>query len=225
MIYVAGDTHIPLDIEKLDEDNFNSQKSMTKEDYVIICGDFGGIWNNSTEELNWRKWLEKKNFTTLWVDGNHENFELLNKYPVTKWNGGKIHRISDSIIHLIRGQVFNIAGLKFFAMGGGESIDKYNRVEGKTWWREELPSKDEYEEALDNLDKNNWNVDFVITHTASIEIMKQMCWIKENNPLNTFFNMLQTELNYKHWYFGHFHDDIDIDEKHTLVYEKIIRIK
>ncbi|MFL0194448.1 metallophosphoesterase [Clostridium sp. WILCCON 0269] len=122
MIYVTGDTHIPLDIEKLDEDNFNSQKSMTKEDYVIICGDFGGIWNNSTEELNWRKWLEKKNFATLWIDGNHENFELLDKYPVTKWNGGKIHRISDSVIHLMRGQVFNIAGLKFFAMGGGGNL-------------------------------------------------------------------------------------------------------
>ncbi|MBV7276055.1 metallophosphoesterase [Clostridiaceae bacterium UIB06] len=225
MIYITGDTHIPNDIKKLDEHNFEEQMKMNKNDYLIICGDFGGIWNNSKEELQWRKWLSERKFTTLFIDGNHENFDLLNKYEIKKWNSGKVHFINESVIHLMRGQVYILDGLKFFTMGGAESIDKYNRVEGKSWWKEEMPSKSEYDEALDNLDKNNWNVDYVITHTASIELMQQMCWIKENNPLNSFFNMLQTDLNYKHWYFGHFHDDIDLDNKHTLLYEKIIRIK
>ncbi|NMM65457.1 metallophosphoesterase [Clostridium sp. P21] len=224
MIYITGDTHIPNDIKKLDECNFKEQVELSKNDSIIITGDFGGVWSNSKEELYWRKWLQDKSFTTLFVDGNHENFDLLNKYEVKEWNGGKVHFINDSIIHLMRGQVFNIEGKKFFTFGGAESIDKYNRVEGKSWWKEELPCKEEYEEALDNLYKNNWEVDYVITHTASTELMEQICWVKENNPLNSFFSMLQRDLKYKHWYFGHFHDDIEIDEKHTLLFEKIMNI-
>lgn len=224
MIYITGDTHIPNDIKKLVQSNFQEQIKMNKNDYIIICGDFGGVWDNGEEELYWRKWLQERNFTTLFVDGNHENFDLFGSFPIEEWNGGKVHFVNDSIIHLMRGQVYTIDGLKFFTMGGAESIDKYNRIEGKTWWKEELPSNKEFEEALDNLDKNNWEVDYVITHTASTELMQQMCWIKENNPLNSFFNMLQSDLKYKHWYFGHFHDDIDLDDKHTLLYERIIKV-
>lgn len=224
MIYITGDTHIPIDIEKLNESKFPQQNSMTKNDYVVICGDFGGVWNNSDEELQWREYLKQKNFTSLFIDGNHENFNLLNQYEVSIWNGGKVHFINDSIIHLMRGQVFTIDGLKFFTMGGGESIDKDVRIKGKTWWSEEIPNSSEYEEALSNLDKTNWCVDYIITHTSSMALMKKLDYIKENNSLNQFLDTVQNKLHYKHWYFGHFHDDIDLDEKHTMLFEKIIRM-
>lgn len=223
-IFITGDTHGSLDISRLSMENFLEQKNLTKDDYVIICGDFGLVWNNSEEELWWRNWLNTRNFTTLFVDGNHEGFHLLEEYPVSNWNGGKVHFIEDSIIHLMRGQVFNINGFKFFSMGGATSIDKAFRTEGKSWWPQEIPSKEEFDEALDNLEKNSWSVDYVLTHTASMRIMEDMCYIKENNPLNSFFNMLEDDLSYKHWYFGHFHDDIEFD-KHTLLYNKIIEIK
>lgn len=63
---------------------------MTKDDYVIICGDFGGIWNYITEsmyEQQWLNWLDSKSFTTLFADENHENFEKLYRYPVDEWHG------------------------------------------------------------------------------------------------------------------------------------------
>jgi predicted phosphodiesterase len=224
MIYITADTHIPIDIHKLSTTNFPQQKQLTKTDFVIICGDFGGVWNNSKEELYWRNWLNKKNFTTLFVDGNHCNFNLLNQYPIQQWNGGKVHFISESIIHLIRGQVFTINDLKFFTMGGAESIDKQYRREHISWWKEELPSTQEYDEALENLDQNDWSVDYVLTHTCSTSIMKKMNYIKENNSLNNFFEIIDQKLNYKHWYFGHFHDDKMIDEKHSVVYNNIIRL-
>lgn len=82
MIYVTGDLHGHIDISKLNTKNFPEQKYLTKKDYVIICGDFGLIWDNSKQELYWRKWLENKNFITLFCDGNHSNFDLLNQYPV-----------------------------------------------------------------------------------------------------------------------------------------------
>ena len=41
MIYITGDTH--ADFSRLDISKFQIQAKMTKDDYVIICGDFGGI--------------------------------------------------------------------------------------------------------------------------------------------------------------------------------------
>ena len=81
MIYITGDTHIPVDIDKLNEMNLPEQSSMTKNDYVIICGDFGLLFNYketgnavpacpedtrwTTKELKWYAWLNEREFTTL----------------------------------------------------------------------------------------------------------------------------------------------------------------
>ena len=42
MIYITGDTH--ADFSRFEEDKFPIKTEMTKNDYVIICGDFGGVW-------------------------------------------------------------------------------------------------------------------------------------------------------------------------------------
>ncbi len=124
MIYITGDCH--ADFSRFSTAIFPEQREMTKEDYVIICGDFGGVWTKGEEsprekwDLNW---LEDKSFTTLFVDGNHENFDRLYSYPVEKWHGGKVHKIRDSVIHLMRGQVFEIEDRKIFTFGGASSHD------------------------------------------------------------------------------------------------------
>ena len=43
MIYVTGDCH--QDFSKFSMKNFPDQKSLTKDDFVIVCGDFGGIFS------------------------------------------------------------------------------------------------------------------------------------------------------------------------------------
>lgn len=47
----------------------------------------------------------------------------LNEMPIEYWNGGKIHRVRPSVIHLMRGQVFNLQGKMFFTFGGASSHD------------------------------------------------------------------------------------------------------
>ena len=84
MIYVTGDTHANIDINKLSTKKFPQQKTLTKKDYVIVCGDFGLVWDASSREMWWQKWLGNKRFTTLWVDGNHENYDALKLLPITK---------------------------------------------------------------------------------------------------------------------------------------------
>ena len=224
MSYVTGDTHGSINIGKLSTKNFPDQKHMSKSDYLIICGDFGGVWDGSKEEQYWRKWLKQKPFTTLFVDGNHENFPALNSYDVQEWNGGKVHKIEDSIFHLMRGQVYQIDGYKFFSMGGASSHDKEYRIEGWSWWAEELPSTEEYLEALANLDKNNWNVDFVISHCAPDSVQTQIKNWYEKDKLTNFMESIKNDLSFSHWFFGHYHTDWKIDDKYTAMFNCVKRV-
>ena len=75
MVYITGDTHAVFN--RFSTKNFPEQKEMTKDDFVIVCGDFGGIWYDNEYERHWLKWLSEKPFTILYVDGNHENFDRL----------------------------------------------------------------------------------------------------------------------------------------------------
>lgn len=245
-MYVTGDIHTD-EIKKLNTKNFPKQKLLSKKDYVIIAGDFGLVWDNSKSELYLRNWFEKKHFTTLFIDGNHDNHQLLNNYPIEQWNGGKIHRISPSIIHLMRGQVYTLENKKVFTFGGAESVDikgtkplsymdTYERAilwKGRrkniNWWKEELPSEEEMQEGLKNLKENNWTVDYIITHCSSTSVLNILADIKHQdynpNILNNYLEIIQEKVNFKHWYFGHHHIDYkDVYKNQTVIYKKIIQI-
>jgi len=253
MIYVTGDTH--AEFSRFVSDMFKGQSEMTKEDYVIICGDFGGVWNcneESAKEKWWMDWFECKPFTTLFVDGNHENFDRLYRYPVEEWNGGKVHKIRPSVIHLMRGQVFTIDGKKIFTFGGARSHDisggildledpdferkrkeldrgwKPYRINHLSWWTMELPTKEEMEEGLSNLEKANYEVDYVITHCCASDVQNMLegefGGIFETDCLTEYFQVLERKLSYKKWYCGHYHMDKEVGEKHVFLYHAMIPI-
>lgn len=225
MIFITGDTHIPTDISKLNTDSFPQQKKLTKNDYVIICGDFGGVWYGTHKDNYWLDWLEKKSFTTLFIDGNHENFAALSQYDECSWNGGKVQFIRPSVIHLLRGYVFDLEGMKLFAMGGARSSDRMFRKEGVTWWQEEMPDAEEIRRARQNLAINDNQVDLMITHDAPQSLARMIDFAKsEDDELMPFFDELRNTVGYRHWYFGHFHVDWKIDESHTAVFDKIIQL-
>ena len=93
-IWITGDIH--GNPNRFSIDSFPEQKEMTKKDFVICLGDFGLVWNyrgESKTERFWLDWLNHKAFTTLFIDGNHDNFDRLDSYPVEEWHGGKVHFI------------------------------------------------------------------------------------------------------------------------------------
>ena len=120
-IFMTGDTH--GDFSRLRPVAFREQGGLTKDDYLIICGDFGGVWDGSEIEQQWLDWLEDRSFTTLFVSGNHENYDLLRSYPTSVWHGGLVQPIRPSVLHLMRGQLYEICGKKIFTMGGASSHD------------------------------------------------------------------------------------------------------
>ena len=223
MIYVTGDTHQNINIKKLTIDFFPEQKFMTKNDYVIICGDFGCVWNGSNSDKYWQRWFDNKNFTTLFVNGNHENFNLIKQYPVSEWNGGKVQFITPSIIHLMRGEIYNIDGYSFFAMGGASSHDIEFRTENISWWRDELPNDQEYENAFKNLEKHNNKVDFIISHCCSDNVQNMINSNYVHDKLTNFFRIIDETVEFKKWFFGHYHIDKDFG-KYRCLFEDVIKI-
>ena len=215
---------------------------------MIICGDFG-YWSNSKEQIWWRKWLDQKPFTTLWVDGNHENYDLLAECPGKEWHGGKVQYIAPSIIHLMRGQVYDIDGYRFFTFGGAQSHDIEGgilepddpdfkkkkkqldkewaayRINHVSWWKEELPSDEECAEGLRNIEKYGGKVDFVVTHCAPTKIQEIFGEdIFQSNRLTDYLQKVDEKLQYKKWFFGHYHDNKNVTEKYILLYEQIVKI-
>lgn len=224
MIYVTGDTHIPVDIGKLSTKNFPEQKEMTKNDYVIICGDFGGVWDGSNEEKYWIKWLKNKNFTTLFIDGNHENFEKLYNLPIVEFSGGIVHKVEDGIYHLMRGEIYTIDNKNLFVFGGASSHDNEFRTPEKNWWQEEMPTENEYDNAQIKLKENDFKVDYIITHSAPTSIQTKIANEYEVNRLTDFLENIKNNVAYKKWFFGHYHKDIIIDETFTAVFDEIFQI-
>ena len=233
-VFITGDLHGHIDIRKLTKYNFPEGQTLTKNDYVIICGDFGLVFDPADEvserEEYWLSWLNGAPWTTLFVDGNHENFDRLNSYPVEDWNGGKVHRIRQSILHLMRGQIFTINGYKWFTYGGAESVDRAYRVPYVSWWPQETPSYKEYNEAVSNLEKVDYKVDFIITHAMPQQYIENMFYSShpkshtESNGTPYQLQDFKRMCEYKEWYCGHYHMDVDMNESFHILYEKIIEV-
>ncbi len=226
MIYVTGDIHGGFDIHKLSSKELRSAGlRIKKDDYVIVCGDFGLVWDNKPEERYWRKWLDEKPWTTLFVDGNHENFELLNTYPVEEWHGGRIHRISEKIVHLMRGNVFTLEGATFFTFGGAASHDKEWRLPGLSWWPEELPSDEELRQANDVLAQCNNQVDYIISHCAPSLIQGRLNPTYKIDRLTEYFEYVRETVKFKRWYFGHYHEDVDFDDGFSCLLDRVFPLE
>lgn len=92
-IFVTGDIHGEI-YPRFSNASFPVQKELTKDNIVIVAGDFGIPWTkDGAQDAYALKELEKRPFTTCFVDGNHENYDLLEQYPEQIWHGGRIHRI------------------------------------------------------------------------------------------------------------------------------------
>ncbi len=227
MIYITGDTH--GEFSRFNSMLADNGSELGEGDYLVICGDFGFIFYPKgtmryvmqQEQLNE---MEKLPYTVLWVDGNHENHDILSALPTEEWKGGKIHRIRKNVIHLMRGQIFDIDGTTLFAMGGAYSIDKYMRREGISWWSGELPLPQEYREAAANLEKVGKKVDIIVTHTAPTEIIHRMNMEPNmhDRELTGFLEWIMYEVEFKKWYFGHWHYDLEINDKFRGVWFDII---
>lgn len=229
MIYLTGDTHGTIEIGKLSRANLAVERVEPGEgDFVIILGDFGLVFapdGQSAEERWWLKWLDKKPWATLFIDGNHENFARLNALPEEEWRGGRVHRVSESVLHLMRGQVFEIDGRSFFTMGGAASHDRQFRKEGRSWWPEELPSEEELARADAALDGCGRRVDYVLTHCAPTLVQGRINPTFLPDRLTEYLQHVRDTTAFHRWYFGHYHIDREYDDGFCALYDCVLPIE
>ncbi|MBS1340910.1 MAG: metallophosphatase [Clostridia bacterium] len=190
MIYITGDTH--SDFSRFTKENFQIQSEMTKDDYIIICGGFGGVWTfeeESSREKERLDWLDNKNFTTLFVDENHENYTRLYNYPIEEWKGGKVHKIRDSVLHLMRGEIFDIDNKKIFAFGGAKSHDIQDGIFNL--------DEEEIQNGISNLEKVNYKVDYVISHCCPTSIQTLINPTYKRDILTDYLQQISEKCTFK----------------------------
>lgn len=220
MIYITGDTHG-------DKSRFTSKdaQKLKKDDVVIVLGDFGFLWDNSKKEQNCLKWLGKRKYKILFLDGKHENYDLLESYPVTEAFGGRVQQINDNVYHLMRGEIYTIQGKKIFVFGGGDSIEKNFRIEQDCWWPQELPSGIEMNNGLERLAQEGNRVDLILTHEPPTMVngMRRI-HMDSLNTMATFFDEIMRRVTYSCWYFGSVHQTRFLSHKSVAVFDRIIPV-
>lgn len=220
MIYITGDTHGNSNLER-----FLEAKKLKDIKYLIITGDFGYVYFNTKEENEILDILNNLGYKILFVDGNHEGFDVLNhSYKEIEWNGGKVHQIRENIFHLKRGEIFNIEGKTFFTFGGAKSVDMLEKMQLGEWFEEEMPSKEEMDYGILNLEKYNYEVDYIISHNCDTDSLLEIIPFAEVDSLNRFFTFIKNNTKYKCWYFGHLHWNYNIDSKHKCIYTNIVKL-
>jgi predicted phosphodiesterase len=232
-IFITGDTH--GDFKKISYRNWPESRELTRNDILIVTGDFGLVWdlNLSKTEMYWINFLEARHYDIYFIDGNHENFDRLNKYPTVKRLGSDVHQIANNVFHMKRGHVYKVEDKKILAIGGAASTDKAFRTPNVSWWPEETLSTIETNITLDNIETEK-EVDYVITHTAPSRCLDELLGkLNENDDTtyrhkdNTvdFLDVVDETLEFKKWFFGHFHEEWkSADKKYNCLFNNIEEI-
>ena len=213
MIYITGDTHGDYEI-------FNERKlgHLKKGDTLIITGDFGFIWDNSKEEIKSLKKLAKKKFDILFVEGAHENFERLKEYEEVPLHEGTARKIADNIYCLNRGELYCIEDKILFALGGGLPPEA-----DETQPSPSLPTDEELEYAVVNLQEQRRSVDLIITHEAPASVKRLIDRCAAINDLNIFLDTVMHNTRWNKWYFGSLHEDRAVSENLICVFEEVYK--
>lgn len=229
MIYITGDTHGDLnDFRNRVELNLN----LTREDIVIVCGDFGFNWD-AKHISAWKRFEHP--YTVLFCDGNHENFDVLNNLRTRKMFGDEVCEFDKNTFRLLTGHMYDIEGVKTFVFGGATSIDREWRLDneavyGKLWWKEEVPTWEVFELAKRTLEEHNWTFDLFISHTCRPELKEKFLETYKKGFYDRVEHMikaLEEEIkehggSWKKSCFGHFHMDKEY-EKYCCLYGGFLR--
>lgn len=182
---------------------------------------------------------------------NHENFDMLNDYPVVDFHDGKAHEIRDNIFYLMRGYIFDLNGKKFFAFGGARSHDiqdgildpetcppkkfqaefrrltkanAFLRIKGMSWWEEEIPSREEKERGQLSLNLVGNKVDYVLSHCPPTKVCTALGYYAHDPTAAYLQNLIANGLEFSKWFSGHIHENKELFGKFIVLYEQIIRV-
>jgi len=217
MIYITGDTHREF-TRILD---FCKNNKTSKDDVLIILGD-AGINYYGEQDIEIKETLKELPITLFCIQGNHEERpENIKSYKLIDKFGGKVF-IEDeypNILFAKDSEIYDFNGNKTLVIGGAYSIDKEERLlYGYHWFKDEQPSFDTKQKALEVLKQRNNQIDIILTHTCPFKYLPHEMFItgvdqnKVDQSTEKYFDLIEEKTDYKNWYCGHFHTDKVIDK-------------
>ena len=213
MIYFLSDQHGGEAVGELTK----YLEEANDDDLLIILGDLGLKFTDKEENKKFDELFLSSKKKIAFIDGNHENFDYLYSFPIGEMYGAPVHILTENIVHLMRGYIYDIKGKSFFVFGGCRSGAKWKEL--GLWWPQDAPTEEELDRAYKNLNAAGNKVDYVLTHkyeegkgTQTAELFELCKHINDN-------------VDFKTWYAGHWHEHRKIDDKHILVYDKLVEIE
>lgn len=220
MIYVTGDFH--GEFEKF---RSAGMKKLKRGDTLIICGDFGFLWDGGRAESQTVKRIGRLPYKVLFVEGSHENYRAFDEYPESDMYGGRVRIIYGNLVLLRRGNVYEIEGKKVFAFGGGIDgfLDDSEQTEGTI---KRLPTEEDMRLAIENLDRAGGRVDIVVSHDCPMLVRGSIIGnSSQMNHLHIFLQRLSEHVEFGQWYFGCYHMDRQFSPTFRAVYDDVVPVK
>jgi TPR repeat protein/glycosyltransferase involved in cell wall biosynthesis/predicted phosphodiesterase len=216
-IILLADVHGHLRLDLLKEKL--GKLSLKAKDIVVILGDAGIVWQEPMRD-DVKTFYSNLPCDVLFVDGNHENFDLLYKMRTATRYGDVVHEVLPNVFHLLRGKAYLINGKKCFVFGGAYSMKKEDNSSPVQIWDAELPSKEEYCAGEKTVIQNEKKFDFILSHQAPKSLLDKIgySYAKKETELLCYLEKLKNSISFDCWYFGHIHKDFK-NEKFVCLYE------
>ena len=212
MIYFLSDQHGGERVGDLPK----YLEEATDEDVLIILGDVGLKFRDTEENRAFDELLLSSKKKIILLEGNHENFDYLETFPLGERYGAPVRILTENIVLLQRGYIYEICGKTFFAFGSCRSGSKWKDM--GLWWPQEAPTEEQLARAYETLKARGNKVDYILTHkyeegkgTRTSELYNLCNYINEN-------------VDFKMWFAGHWHEHRWADDKHIFLYDKLTSI-
>lgn len=224
--FITGDKHGYFK----DIKNFCEEHLTSKEDVLIILGDAGINYFGDYRDTEVKEFVQNLPITIFAIHGNHEMRPfIIPTYKEMEWNESVVYveEKFPNILFAKDGEIYNINNQKVIVIGGAYSVDKWYRLQmGYRWFEDEQPNEEIKNYVESKLEKNDWNVDIVLSHTTPYHYMPTDMFLSGidqstvDNSTEYWLQAIEEELSYKKWYCGHFHTDRAIDNIY-LMYREI----
>lgn len=231
-VFCTGDCHGRF--KRFNNRNFDYDGCSVEDTFMIICGDFGGIFNSqgsteTKEEKYWLNWLATKPITFVVVGGNHENYTFIEQnYPIENVYGARVRKLRHNILWVERGEIIQLGSKKFWCFGGAKSTDQAYRKPEISWWSREEASEQEFEYGLKTFEDNWQEIDYIISHAAPAQVACQMPGCRGDSVTEMFLNRIWWyNQNQVPHFCGHIHHNFHYNYcgyNVTILYDQILEL-
>ena len=225
MIYITGDKHGNYS----DIFYFCNKYKTSINDIMIILGDAGINYYLDNRDYILKEKLKELPITLFCIHGNHEERPYnISTYKTKLFKSGIVYYEEEypNILFAKDAQIYDFNNNKTLVIGGAYSIDKnFRLIMGYNWYKSEQPNNEIKSEVKKVLKDNNYIIDIILSHTCPYKYMPYEVFMsgidqsKVDNTTEEFLDKIESTVNYKRWYCGHFHTDKIIDKIRFMMYD------